>query len=63
MVTEKEPAALHQIKSILRDRRDVVLQRIAAHDEGLRESFAALEVLDYRRSYDECIALVKKAFA
>jgi predicted nucleotidyltransferase component of viral defense system len=63
MVTEKEPAALQQIKSILRDRRDVVLQRIAAHDEGLRESFAALEVLDYRRSYDECVALVKKAFA
>jgi hypothetical protein len=27
----------------------------------LREAFAALEILDYRRSFDECVELVRKA--
>ena len=63
MVTEMEPDSLIEIKPILRDRRDVVLERIAKQDAALRETFAALEVLEYRRSYDECVTLVKKAFA
>lgn len=62
MVMEKEPQALEAIKPILRDRRDVVLERMKAQEAMLRESFAALEVLDYRRSYDECVALAKRAF-
>ena len=62
MVAEKEPAALQQIKPVLRDRRDVVLERIARHEAALRESFAALEVLDYRRSFDECVELTRKVF-
>lgn len=63
MVVEKEPKALEAIKPILRDRRDVVLERIKAHEAVLREAFAALEVLDYRRSYEDCVALVRNAFA
>lgn len=63
MVSEKEPEALQQIKPILRDRRDVVLERIATREAVLREDFAALEILDYRRSYDECVTLVRKVFA
>jgi hypothetical protein len=63
MVAEKESEALQEIKPVLRDRRDVVLQRIATHQAALRETFAALEVLDYRRSFDECVTLVKKALA
>jgi len=62
MVMENEPQALEAIKPILRDRRDVVLERMKAQEAMLRESFAALEVLDYRRSYDECVALAKRAF-
>lgn len=63
MVVEKEPEALEEIKPVLRDRRDAVLERIRAHETGLRETFAALEVLDYHRGYDECVALVRNAFA
>ena len=63
MVVEKEPEALQQIKPVLGDRRDVVLKRIAAHEAALREAFAALQILDYRRNFDECITLVKKALA
>jgi hypothetical protein len=62
VVTEKEPKALWKIEPVLRDRKDVVLRRIASQDTFLREAFAELEVLDYRRTFDECIALVKKAF-
>jgi predicted nucleotidyltransferase component of viral defense system len=61
MVAEMEPASLVAIRPVLRSRRDVVLARIAAQDATLREDFAALEVLDYRRSYDECIRLVSEA--
>lgn len=63
LVTEKEPEALKEIKPVLRDRRDVVLQRISIQEAMLRETFSALEILDYHRSFDECVALVRKAFA
>jgi hypothetical protein len=63
MVSEKEPKSLLAIQPILPDRRDVVLERITAHDAKLREDFAALEILDYRRSFDECVALLKGALA
>lgn len=61
MVTEREPDALWTIKPILQGRRETVLQRIATQDAALRENFAALEILDYRRSYDECVELTKQA--
>ena len=61
MVAEMEPASLAAIRPVLRGRHDVVLARIAAQDATLREDFAALEVLDYRRSYDECIQRVSEA--
>lgn len=59
MVSEKEPEALQKIKPVLRDRRDIVLQRIASQDAALRETFAALEILDYHRSFDECVEIVR----
>ena len=61
LVSEKEPEALRPIGHILESRRDVVLERIDTQDAALREAFAALDVLDFRRSYDECVGLVKKA--
>ena len=61
MVTEKEPEALWAIAPILRDRRDALIERIASREAQLRESFAELEILDFRRSFEECVTLVKKA--
>ena len=60
LVIEKEPEALVPIGHILESRRHAVLKRIATQDASLREAFAALDVLDFRRSYDECVGLVKK---
>ena len=61
IVTDKEPDALWRIAPILRDGRDVRLQRIASQEAVLRESFAELEVLDYRRRFADCVTPEKVA--
>jgi len=63
MVAEKEPGALLAIKPILQGRRDAVLSRISAQGAALREAFDALEALNYRRSFDDCVAILKEALA
>ena len=60
LVADREPQALKEIQPVLRDRRNVVLARIAEADKPLRREFAELEVLEFRPSYDECVAVVKK---
>jgi hypothetical protein len=49
MVAELEPHALPAISTILRDRRALILARIARYDLILRESFAELATLEYKR--------------
>ena len=61
MVTEVEPKALLQIKPVLQTRREAVLGRIASLEDALRAEFAELAILEYRRSFDECVALVRRA--
>jgi predicted nucleotidyltransferase component of viral defense system len=61
MVVEKETDALASIKPILQDRREAIMTRIGKYGADLRETFAALETIDYRRSFDECVDLVTKA--
>jgi hypothetical protein len=46
---------------VLRARRDVLLAHIAKADATLRKDFAELEVLEYRRSYDECVHILNEA--
>lgn len=60
LVAEKEPRALDEIRPVLRDRKEVVLARIAQGDKQLRADFAELEVLEYRPSYDDCVKIVKR---
>ena len=60
LVAEREPEALNEIEPILRDTRKIVLARIADADRQLRSEFSELEVLDFRPSYDDCIAIVRK---
>jgi hypothetical protein len=63
MVSEEEPESMRSIKPILQGRREVVLARIRRHEPALREDFAALEVLNYRRTFDECLGIVSKVLA
>jgi predicted nucleotidyltransferase component of viral defense system len=60
LVAEKEPEALDEIRPVLRDRKEIVLARIAEADKQLRGDFAELEVLDYRPTYDECLKIVRR---
>ena len=62
LVAEKEPAALVSITPVLRDRRAVVSAWIATNESALRDDFANLETLEYRRTFDECLAIMQDAF-
>jgi predicted nucleotidyltransferase component of viral defense system len=59
MVSEREPASLKEIAPILRDRRDVLANQIETREAFLRDDFANLEILDYRRSFDECLTIIR----
>ncbi len=63
MVAEKEPRALAGIKPILQGRKELIMARIGKYETDLRETFAALETIDYRRSFDECVELAAKALS
>ena len=61
LVAKKHPRDIVRIKAVLRERREVVLERLASGDKVLRKTFSALDVLDYRPSYDECLGVLKAA--
>jgi len=63
LVAEREPQALKEIAAILQGRRDGVLARIERHGNQLREAFDSLIVLDYRRTFDDCVEILKDALA
>lgn len=59
MVCEKDPGALPGIQPILSGKRDAILARVESNERALRESFEALDVLEYKRTFDECVKLVR----
>lgn len=61
LVAGKEPKEISRIKPLLREKRDVILQRLASGDKILRTTFKALETLEYRPTYDQCVEKVKQA--
>lgn len=61
LVATREPAAIDTIKPILHERRKVILERISSGKLALRTTFAALDVLEYRPSFDECVDVVTEA--
>lgn len=61
LVTKKHPRDASKIRPLLREQRETLLERLASGDKILRTAFAALDVLDYRPSYDECLAILKSA--
>ena len=59
MVAEWEPDVLTELAPILRSRRDAILSRVQRHHAFLAESFRELAVLNYRRTFDECVSILK----
>lgn len=56
LVAERDPSALHELASLLAEVSPVILKRLHDFDGRLREDFAAIDVLDYRPTFDDCKA-------
>jgi hypothetical protein len=63
MVAEWEPEVLTELAPILRSRRDAILARTQRHQESLRVTFQELAVMEYRRTFDECLEILKNTLA
>ena len=63
LIAEREPQALSRIAHIMAGYRGVLLRRLAVHEEALREDFAALDLLEYRPSYEACLDTVLDVLA
>lgn len=63
MVAEWEPDVFAELAPILRSRQEAILTRVERHHVFLHESFQQLAILEYRRSFDECVAILKDVLA
>lgn len=57
LVIEKEPAQLAQARPFLLRHRETFLARIRAPHPSLRAGFDAIAALDYKPSFERCVAL------
>ena len=60
VVAKREPAALLRVEPVLAARRTALLGRLASHQAARREDFAALDLLELRESFDECLEVVRE---
>ena len=60
LVATREPAAIDAIKPILRAQRSAIRERIDTSGKALRTAFEALDTLDFRPTYDECLRIVAR---
>jgi predicted nucleotidyltransferase component of viral defense system len=60
MIALEDPHALDEIRPILRDRRGAILERMSAAEKQLRRDYASLEILRFRKSYDETAEIVRE---
>jgi len=59
LVVDREPQRLEAAKSYLLERRAAILERLEQQEDQLRDDFAGLQALDYRPTYDHCVASVR----
>ena len=58
LVATRDPAAIETIRPILRRQRDALRERIATGGKALRTAFEALDTLEFRPTYEECLRAV-----
>lgn len=61
VVARREPRALSRLKPLLTARATTLLERLASHEAALREDFAALDLLEFQASFEECLEIVREA--
>jgi hypothetical protein len=60
LVAVREPAAIESIRPILRERGSLIRTRLATSEKALRETFAELDTMEFRPSFDECVSTLEK---
>ena len=61
LIAQREPWAIRHAGEILSARRSAILERIEVQEEALREDFEALDVLDFRPSFEQCVEAIRSA--
>ena len=60
LVATRDPRAIETIRPILRRQGPALRERIATGGKALRTAFEALDTLEFKPSYDECVRIVSK---
>lgn len=60
VVAQRDPGALLLLRPVFAKRRATLLERLASHQAALREDFAALDLLEFQASFDECLEIVRE---
>jgi hypothetical protein len=60
LVATRDPRAIETIRPILRMQGPALRERIATGCKALRTAFGALDTLEFKPSYDECVRIVSK---
>lgn len=58
LVATRDPDAIETVRPILRAQRTAIQERISTGGKALRTAFEALDTLDFRPTYDECLRIV-----
>jgi len=61
LVAEREPGTIWLLRELLSARRAVLLDRLHERESALREDFAALDVLDFHPSFEDCLGAIRYA--
>jgi hypothetical protein len=60
LVATSDPAAIEAIRPLLRAQGPAIRKRIAGSDKALRTAFEALDTLEFRPTYAECLRIVAR---
>ena len=61
-VLEQAPEAIREIAPVIQGYRSVLLERVKSQRQALQEEFEALDLIDTRKTLDDCIASLNRAF-
>ena len=62
-VLEQAPDAIREIAPVIQGYRLVLLERVKSQRKSLQEEFDALDLIDNRRTLEDCIAALHRSFA
>ncbi len=61
-VLDKAPEAIHEIAPIIQAYRSELSERVEKHYPALQEEFEALDLLDTRKTLEDCIGALQRSF-